>query len=230
MTLHSRPELPGVGRLSAELWDIQLGLTTAMTVPPGLWNITIGSASDRPFASGEEWTADVTWAIGAPFLIGFINWQNNRDWLNGLPIPGAALRAKQGNWFTAVAGFPYSAIGWRPVKQWELAASYEFPRTIYTQIRYRPTDSLKLFAGFEWDNQRYFRHDREDRNDRLWYVEKRLVGGVRWDLSEHGFLEAFAGYAFDRFWFEGHTYEDRHDCRIDIGDGPFAGVQFGLRF
>ena len=50
------------------------------------------------------------------------------------------------------------------------------------------------------------------------------------DDGEHAFLDAGCGYAFDRFWFEGETYEDRGDSRIDVGDGPFVSFQFGVRF
>mgnify|MGYP003524597469 CR=1 FL=1 len=38
-----------------------------------------------------------------------------------------------------------------------------------------------------------------------------------------------AGWAFDRQWFEGETLQDRGSS-LDIADGPFAGVQFEVRF
>ena len=111
-----------------------------------------------------------------------------------------------------------------------LSAVYHFPRTVRAKVGYRPVESVELSAGFEWDNQRFFRRDRRNAKDRLWYVEKRLSAGARWEITEDIYLDISGGYAFDRFFFEGETYEDRGFNRLDIADGPFIGVQFGIRF
>ena len=202
-------------------------------------NITFGSASDEPFASPDEMTANVSWFIGlwppsgnSDSFAFYINWQNNRDFLNRRPIPGFAYRYKQGDWFTSLIGFPDNAIAWRPLEWLELSASYTFPRTVHSQIGVRPLrdQDLKLFAGFDWTNQRYYRRDRRDVRDRLWYVEKSVSAGLRWEIDKRFFLEAVGGYAFDRFWFEADTYEDRSLNRIDISDGPFLTLTVGFRF
>ena len=230
-----RPVLPDTGeRFPSRLTDVQAGISFPWILPPGLWNVTIGSASDRLFDSNDEVTADITWTYGSNLetdgLVFYLNYSNNRDWLNRRLIPGVAYRYKQGNWFTLVAGFPDSAVAHRPCGQVELAASYRFPRTVAAEVAYTPRPDVRIHAGFDWSNQRYFRHDRQDTEDRLWYDEKRVSLGVRWDITRHVFLDVSGGYAFDRMWFEGETYEDRSFNRINVSDGPFAGVQLGIRF
>ncbi len=231
-----RPTLPDTGeRFPAQLSNFQAGMTFPWVLPPGIWNVTFGSASDRLFDSGDEVTADITWAIGSPLggtdgVIFYVNWQNNRDWANRRPIPGAAYRYKQGNWFTLVAGFPDSAASWRPNEKFELSGSYSFPRTVSAEVAYRPCQAVRIYGGFDWSSQRYFRHGRSVERDRLWHVAKELSVGVRWDIDEHLFVDFSGGYAFDRFWFEGETYNDRDFNRIDVEDGPYLGFKLGLRF
>ena len=76
----------------------------------------------------------------------------------------------------------------------------------------------------------HFRHDRRGLENRLWYLEKTLSAGLRWRIADGVFLDASAGWAFDRFWFEGKTYEDRDFNRIDLADGPLVGLWFSARF
>ena len=40
-------------------------------------------------------------------------------------------------------------------------------------------------------------------------------GGLRWRITDEVSLEAYAGYGFDRFFFEGDDYDDRGDHHID---------------
>ena len=52
---------------------------------------------------------------------------------------------------------------------------------------------------------------------------------MRFDLR-HFFAELNGGWAFDRFYFEGESYSDRRENRIDVGDGPWGAFRVGLRF
>jgi len=45
----------------------------------------------------------------------------------------------------------------------------------------------------------------------------------------HVGFELAGGYAFDRFYFEGENYSDRHDNRIDVGAGPFVSARLNVR-
>jgi len=234
--VHPRPFLPGARRrFPRRLYNAQVGASFVWPLPPGAYNVTIGSASDRPFDSNDEVTVDATWLIGCPtgedsWWAVFLNWQNNRDYLNRCLVPGFVWGHQEGEWLTLALGFPANALAWRPSDRLELAASYVFPRSVYTEVRYRLWKGLKIYAGFDWTSQRYFLHDRLRSRDRLWYLEKRLSVGLRWHVSENLFFDAAGGYAFDRLWFEGETYEDRGLNRLNIADGAFLSFQFGARF
>jgi hypothetical protein len=47
--------------------------------------------------------------------------------------------------------------------------------------------------------------------------------------SERG-AEVSGGYAFDRFYFEGDSYSDRNENRIDVDGGPFVVGRIMVRF
>ena len=82
-------------------------------------------------------------------------------------------------------------------------------RTFATWEIFRP---LRVYAGFDWDSDHWFRYGRGDKDDRLYYYEKRATIGGRFDLRHFG-VEVFGGYAYDRFYFEGEGYKDRYDNR-----------------
>jgi len=230
------PRLPDTGEpFPQHLWDVQASAAIISMVPPGALNITFGSASDVPFASADEMTLDVTWMSMIPcrrswVLVPLVNWHNNRDYLNAVPLPGLAALWNPGEKLAAGMGFPASFISARPVDGLWLAASWAFPQTVYTRARYELLEGLHVYGGFEWANQRYFRHDREEPEQRLWYDEKRLLGGVRWEIGARAFLDLSGGWAFDRMFFEGERYEDRDHNRLDVDDGPFLWLRFGLHF
>ncbi len=240
LDLHDRAWLPRPAsrarRFPGQLADIQVSGMVPIIYLFGDLSVAFGSASDRPFASDHEMVADITWATGGfasgqeDSLVFFFNWQNNRDFLNAMPIPGLIYRHKHLDSLTLVAGFPYESIAWRPCERVELSASYVFPQSVYTEAAFLAAPNLRLHAGFEWTNQRYYLHDRHDVRDRLWYDEKRLTAGLRWNLNEHVYLDVGGGWAFDRSWWEGRTLQDDHHARIGIDDGPFAGIQFHARF
>jgi hypothetical protein len=237
LSFHPRPRLPDTGhRFPRQLTSVQLGAQFISFLPvPGFYDVTIGSASDRPFASGDETTADITWSIGGAIdekhmFAFFVNYQNNRDYLNRCILPGFGYRRRWEDRATLLLGFPFNAFSWRPTPTTYLAATYKFPRTVHAKASWAVWDHVELFAAFDWTSQRYFRHDRRGLENRLWYLEKTVSMGLRWRIADGIFLDASAGWAFDRFWFEGKTYEARDFNRIDLADGPFLGLWLSARF
>jgi len=234
--LDTDARLPDTGeRLPRHLWDIRAGVTTFFPIPPGVINVTFGTASDEPFASADEMTADVTYMIGPldqekHSWLFLVNYSNNRDYLNRCTLPGFIWRHQPADGFKLALGFPFSGVRWEATDWFSLSATYSFPRTVRAAVGFRLAPSVELAAGFDWENQRFFRRDRAEVRDRLWYDEKRLAVRVRWEIGSSVYLEASGGYAFDRFFFEGETYEDRDFNRVNVSDGPFLGIQLGVRF
>lgn len=220
-----------------ELWDVRLGTTYRHRFTNG-WigggNLTFGSPSDRPFASGDEILVSASGFLRMPVSeasawLFLLNYSNNREFLPDIPIPGVAYHYQPDERLNLLAGLPLSSVRWKPLERLTLDALYLVPRTLRAQVGYDLLETLQLYAGYDWANQQYFRHDRRDNDDRLSYYEQRVSLGARWKIRENLALDLAGGWAFDRFWFEGEDYGDRGENRLDLSDGPFVRLQLELR-
>jgi hypothetical protein len=228
---HTFDELPNT------LWDVRAGATYRHRLNNG-WTaggtLEFGSASDRPFGSIDEMLLTVNAFLRIPhgernaFYV-LVNFDTNRQFLAGVPIPGVAYQWRPSDQFMAFVGVPFSLIRWEPIDRLELEATYFIPRIVKAKVGYRIVDNVKLYAGFDWTNERFMRADRDDNDFRLWYYEKRVAGGVRWDIIDNLWLDFSAGWAFDRFFFEAEEYDDRNDRRLDVDDSPMLMLQLGFR-
>jgi hypothetical protein len=223
-----------------ELYDVQLGVGGRYKldndwIVGGMFGF--GSPSDKPFASVEEVTVNANLFLEMPFGKGkswlfLLNYANNREFLPHVPLPGFAFNYRPDENLHVIAGAPFSMIRWRPASAdaFELSASYFFLRTVHAKVSYEFMPDWKVYVGFDWQNDRWYRHDRYYDDDRLFLVEKRVNLGVRWDVSEDIYIDAFGGYGFNRFWFEGDGFDQDDRNRIDISDGMLAGLRAGVKF
>ena len=239
LDLGTRAILPTTGGpFPGTLWDVSLG-TAARGKLENNWivggDLIVGSPSDEPFASFEEMTLTADAFLRIPWSkevagIFLLNYSKGREFAPDFPLPGFILAYEPGRDLNLLIGMPFSSLRWAPIKDLELSLSYILVRTVRAQVSYRWLEPLRVYAGFDWDSQRFFRHDRTDDDQRLSYYEKRVGGGLRWEPSLNIFAEASGGYAFDRLWFEGEKYADRSHNRLDIGDGPYVQLRIGFRF
>ena len=233
---HTHAVLPSTGQpFPDDLWNIRLGTGYRHEFDNG-WtaggNVSFGSASDRPFNSINEMTAGVNAFLRVPQ-------GEHNAWLFSLaysttselpfPIPGVSFLYQPSDRFRANLGLPFQLM-YRPVDDLTLDLSYMLLRTVHARATYRLCDCLRVYGGFDWCNESYFLADRPDVNDRFWYYDKRLTGGVQVPLGGHVLLGLSAGYVFDRFYFEGRSYSDRHFDRVDVGAGPFGAFEGQVRW
>ena len=196
---------------------------------------TIGSTSDRPFDSLEEVTLDITAGYWIPTEgrnghIFLLNYSSNREFLPHIPIPGYGYLYRPDPNLTLFTGLPATLLRWRIAPAWQIEASYVIPRTVFAEIQFKPLEPLAFYANFAWDNDRWYRADRQDEDDRIFYYEKRVSAGLRLQLADRLQLDLGGGYGFDRFFFEGEEYSDRSQNRISVGDGPFLAAEARLTF
>jgi hypothetical protein len=210
------------------LWEIQVG-TAARWKLSNDWivgaNAVVGSPSDRPFGSLDVMSFQGDAYVRIPWQTAFawvfaLSYSNSREFAPDLPLPGVMFSYDAGPQFQVLVGVPSTSLRWTTTPDLELNVSYFIVRRVRAQVGYRIWGPLWITAGFEWDNQRFFRYDRTDDDARLSYYEKRATAGVRWDITRNIFLEASGGYAFDRFWFESQSYDDRNQDRINVESGP----------
>jgi len=227
----------GQVQLPGDLWEIKFGPTYRHKFDNG-WiaglNVTVGSASNRPFHSMDEVTARATAFLRVPqgernAWIFTLNYSNYSEYFAGLPVPGIDFLYSPNDNFTLVFGFPFTSLEWKPFEKLTVQINYVPVRTVIAKVTYEVFQPLRVWVGFDWDDDWYLRANRTDTGDRLFYYEKRITGGIRFDLRHVGF-EVSGGYAFDRFYFEGDKYSERNDNRIDIHSGPFVIGKISLRF
>ena len=89
---------------------------------------------------------------------------------------------------------------------------------------------MRFYAAFNWANESHFLADRTVTDARFYSYEKRLGGGMQIDLPWLLRLDLSAGYAFDRFYFQGKQYSDRNNDRVNVGSGVFLSFQLRLQF
>ena len=195
--------------------------------------ITLGSPSDKPFGSIEEVSVNALVFLRVPAKnndawMFFLNYSNSRGFLEHIPLPGIAYVYKPSDNLLAYVGVPFVFVKYEPDDRWRLEASYMIPRGVHAKASYKFTEGWSVYGGFDWDSELFFRHDRHEDENRLFYYEKSIGGGVRWDINENIYVDFSAGYRFDRFFFEGEDYGDRSFNRINIGDGPYITLQAGI--
>jgi hypothetical protein len=218
-----------------ELWNIRFGTTYRHQFDNG-WisggGVSVGSASDEPFHSIKEMTAGVNAFLRVPQ-------GDHYAWLFSLaysptselpfPIPGVAFVYQPNENFHATIGLPFQLM-YRPIEDLTLDFSYMLLRTVHARATYRVAGPVRVYAGFDWMNEGYFLARREDDNDRFFYYDKRLTGGIIAPIGRHVFLNLSGGYVFDRFYFEGQHYSDSQINRVDVGNGPFVSLHCQVRW
>jgi hypothetical protein len=225
-------------RFPSELWNVQMGGNYRHLYDNG-WiaggGVSVGSASDKPFHGLDEMTVSANASLRVPSgehnaWIFSLNMSSNSQVLPYVPIPGIAYFYAPGPSFQALIGFPFASATWRPTDDLTFQATYALLTTFHGRVYYRLARPLSLYAGIDFENQNWYRVGRADVNDRFFYYDDRLTGGLQLFLSRRAVFDLSAGYAFDRFYFEGTNSTSQNFNRIDVGDGAFVAASFRLRF
>ena len=239
MDIDTRAALPRSGdTLPGHLWDLQAGLAYRRLLDNGHTvggSFTIGSPSDKPFASDEEIVLNLNafWRIPHGEKNAFVfllNWTHGREFADDIPLPGFAYYYDAGDNLKIFAGVPFSSVAWEPLDRLIVTASYGLLRNAEARVTYRLTDTVNLYAGWDWDTRVYFRHDRADDDDQLIYHEKKASLGVRWNITRNVYLDCSGGYAYQRFFAEEDDFDDHTDNQIELGDGPYVALTLGVQF
>jgi hypothetical protein len=198
-------------------------------------DVTVGSPSDKPFASLDEMDINATALLRVPARdrdawIFFLNYGSNREFWPGIPVPGVGYSYQPSDQLTAVVTTGVVSLTYAPVPPLTLSATYIAVRTVDVRLTYQVARPVRLWVGFDWTNERYLLADREDPKDRLFYYEKRIRAGAIVGLARWAFVDVTVGYTFDRFYFEGEDYGERDRNRVNVGAGPFAQIRLGVRF
>ncbi len=231
--------LPTTGEtFPGTLWDMRVGTLYRQKLDNG-WigggSVSIGSASDKPFAGSKETELQATVFTRIPdgdknAWLFLLTYSNNREFMNNIPFPSLGYWFEPNDRYRLVLGIPFAMLEVKPANGLTLDFFYLPVRTVHAGLSYRIAGPFRVYTAFDWRHESWFRRDRADDDYRLFYYEKRGTAGIQWDLFKGMTLDLSGGYSFDRFYFEGKDYGDRARNRLDVNDGPFASLTLGYRF
>lgn len=202
-TLKSGARIPG------NFYDVMLGGTFKKTLNETdavAFNVSFGSASDDPFASGGSSTLSSTFSYATTSSptskwIYFINYSNNRDFLNNVPLPGLAYAYFPSRDFIGVFGFPFVYL--RQAFNEEFSGSFLIFLANYKfELSYRISGPIEAYASLGTATQTFFRETRTDDNHRLFYNEKRTLIGIKSPISENVVADLYGGFISNRSMYE----------------------------
>jgi hypothetical protein len=229
--------LPNSGRrFPVQLWDIRTTLLYRRQLAAD-WSVGAGitalSPSDKPFRDGSVITYAVLGFLQIPAACQGDSWLVTVAYSPigevRFPIPGLAYQWNPSDRLQATIGVPF-ALMWQPFDTLRFDVGYLPLRRIRSQITWDIDRGVSLYTGFEWWNEFYLLFGRADRREQLFYYEKRIPVGVRVYLFPNWVLDLSGGYGFDRFYFAGRSYRDRHQDRIAVGSGVFLQARLAFRF
>ena len=186
--IDTRARFPDVGgRFPSELWDASTGISYRHKFD-NAWTggvaITVGTASDKPFNSIDEMYVRLVSLLRVPqgennsWLFSLIYASDEQIFGQTIPVPGLAYAWVPSDKFTAVIGFPFSMIRYRPVESLTLDAEYYPFWTVRTRATWEVFQPLRAYVGYQWDSDHFYRADRGDKKDKLFYREMRAYAGA----------------------------------------------------
>lgn len=221
----------------AHLYDVKLGAGyTRVVDEQRMWSVfaRYGSASDRPFEAADVSTLGVTGFYSVPsddpagkWLL-LVDYSNNRPILNNIPLPGFAYFYTPSKEFRAVLGIPFASINWTYAEKYSLEVFALVPWILKVSTSYAISPFAKLYTGFNFSQSTYYLYGREDKQERLFYDDKKVFVGFKSPINQSIFADLELGYAFDRAFFEAENYEVNPDGETKIGNSAYG--RLSLRF
>jgi hypothetical protein len=207
------------------LWKFNLGTMHLREFDNG-WSgggmLSVGTASDRPFADLREMTMTSLAFLNVP--------RGERDAWNfslfysptsqlPFPIPGAAYVWRPSDRFSANLGVPFS-LRYQPTDEWTFAADYRPLTAVNLQARRSLGSAWNLYARYEVVNETYWLAERTNSQDRLYLFDQRAALGLDRQLASGFSLDLSTAYVFDRKIFQAESFSGSRSDVIDIAPGP----------
>lgn len=218
------------------LYQFDVGLTyTEVMEDRKMWagSFSVGSASDILFKNPSVTTFSGNYFYVNPksesetwmFLV---NYSNNRPFLNNIPLPGFAYIYTPSKTFRGTFGAPFAQLSWEFADRWTYNFFTLVPWVLKTSVDYTIAGPAKAYTGIDFSQATYYLHDRQNRNERLFYDEKKLFVGVKSPVNKNLFADLEAGYAFDRRFFAAEDYERDPANMIGLGSSVYVKLMLAV--
>jgi hypothetical protein len=237
-TYWTKAIIPGFQRpFPDSMWDIQAGVAYSHAWDNG-WTtgavVSAGAANDAPFEQNTGLVASLTLYNAFPaegrdaWVLG-VNYSPTSD--SPYPLPIAFYYWKPRDELEMGIGLPFF-MKYQFLPQWTAEAYWIPIRSVSAKVTWQSEErpGFRAYGNFNWANEVFFLSDRVDNTERFYSYEKRLGGGMTFDLPYRLRLDVSAGYVFDRFFFVGKQYSDRNQGRVNVGPGMYGQIQLRLQF
>lgn len=209
--LNFDPEVSGLPNLAAV--EFGLGYSRPLT-PNSNWGLSakFGSASDRIFSGPDVTATNITATWVRPKeddgqWIWLLNYSNNRPFWNEIPLPGFAYIYSPNSEFQGVFGFPFAFFQWKFRPNWGWNVVSVLPWHLKTSVSYDLLPFTPITAGLDISHQTFFRAERADRAERIFFEERKLFIGLRSPLTKWLMADLEIGRAYQRRAFEAVEYK-----------------------
>jgi hypothetical protein len=234
------PRIASLGYdIPTNLWDAEIGAAYSHRYADkksASLNFSVGSASDKPFDRFQETVIQATASYRIPdgemnSWVFFINFSNNRPFLNYIPLPGFAyaIVSPKSKVF-AVLGLPFVIFDWKPAQDWDIKASALGPTILMAQAGYHLSTSTRLYGEVNWNQILWLPSGRLDVADRLYYDEKRAVLGFEFPILDSLKADIAGGIAGGRRFVRGRSILSSSRQQVDLPTSAFANFKLTASF
>jgi hypothetical protein len=157
-----------------------------------------------------------------------LNYDGNRAIFPDVPLPGIAYTREVSETFSYTLGVPYSSITWRPIEPARIKVTYSFPYTFDVVGEYEVVENVTGFAGFHNDFNG-FHVDGADGDRRIFFQQRRVEAGARWEPCEMFGVELAGGYSFDQEFNTGWDARDLNNP-IEVSNAPYVRLGIDVKF
>jgi hypothetical protein len=246
------PDSPATPRLGYDVlyYDID---TTDRRLPQHLFDGTVGFA--QPVAEINKYFVVVTAAAGyagdSPFndphavfftgniivgrkfsedkaLITALNYDGNRTFLPGIPIPALEYKDRYNEFLTYTIGAPLNSITYKPINGLQVDLGWEFVTTFNARVGYEFLKHYSFYGNYADDFTGF--HQRTLSPDhRLFFEQHRAEVGFRYNATRLVTLSVAGGWAFGQEFSQGYDATGQNPVR-HLRDGPYARALLEIGF
>jgi len=192
----------------------------------------VGYAADTVFEDSDGIYGAAAIALGYSIDenrgFGFLlNYDGNRVIFPDVPLPAGVYFDRSNPKLQYTVGLPISSVTWKPDAHWTVQAECVPIFNLGVEVSYAFTDTFSAFGGYSSQTRAFATED--DDSDRLFFSNRTVEAGVRWNPAPNAQLRAAVGFAFDQELEIGWDVRDLDTVR-DFSDEPYFRVGFDVRF
>lgn len=194
----------------------------------------VGYNGNDPYSDGEAWygRGDIiaTRKLDeVSFLQLILDYNGNRSIFPDVPLPAVSYSRRWSEALSFTVGVPYSSLTWTPDDHWTIEVSYTIPVTIDLLVDYELAEGWHLFGAFRNRLHAYRLFDGDLENRRVFFTQRRVEGGVRWEPRSFVMVKLAVGFAFGQEFERGFDIRDTTTV-AELSSEPYVALGFELRF